>query len=187
MSRGLDGACALSFKQEIAGAIAIAGLLGGVAVSQVISDRDVQQITIEVHGDRDHTLAHTITLESVRPYTPDGGSEPARVWSASRVSERSADHVTARECPAVDEVVTAFRDMPGPAPVVSRGGTIPIEPTMKDGFETRSIVLSQGVRTAVDGHAYQVWGHQAVSKLLACWEPLIPDTSSRYWERRGAP
>ncbi|MGQ2990267.1 MAG: hypothetical protein ACT6RD_02880 [Brevundimonas sp.] len=177
----------MSFKQEIAGAIAISAVLGGVAASQVISHRDVHHITIEVHGDRDHTLPHTITLESVRPYTPDGGSEPTRIWSASRVSERGSDHVTASECPAVDEVVTAFRDMPRPAPVVSRGGTIPIEPTMKDGFETRLIVLSEGVNTAVDGHSYQVWGHQVVSKLLACWEPLIPDTSSRYWERRGAP
>lgn len=177
----------MSFKQGIAGAIAISGVLGGVAVSQVISHRDVQHITIKVHGDRDHTVPHTITLESARPYMPNGGSESTLIWSASRVSERGANHVTARECPAVDEVVTGFRELRRPAPVLSRGGTIPIEPTMKDGFETRSIILSEGVNTAVEGHPYQIWGHQAVSKLLACWEPLIPDTSSRYWERRGAP
>lgn len=154
-----------------------------MAISEVQTHREVQHITIEVHGDRDHTIPHAITIESVRPYTQPGEPEAPLEWSANRVSDRGTNRVTASECPALDEVVAAFPEI---ADLTSEvGGTLPIEPTLKDGFGTRSVVISEGVSTEVKGSEYEIWGHNAVSKLLRCWEPLIPDTSSRYWERIG--
>lgn len=177
------GDSVLRFKHRLIGAITLSSVVAGVAFGQVSSHRDVQQITVHVLGDRDHSIPHTILIDSLQPYASPSETPSPRPWSARRVSDRGVDLVTAEDCPAVDEAVRTFQVLRSAPPPRMVGGTMQIEPTMKDGFSTHSVVLSGGVSTEVSGGSYAIWGHHTVSRLLACWEPLIPDTSSRYWER----
>lgn len=168
--------------------LGLAALVGGAGVSQEPSHVSIPHVTLEVAGDADHTLQHTITIsaEGPRPLRTERDLERLG-WTATRVSARGTDRTTSNDCPALRQVALGFRDLPaiqndtGATRIFSE--TSAITSTMKDGFSTQVRFSSAAVSVEATGGPYGKWGNDVVSALLQCWHPLIPENSSRYWER----
>lgn len=170
------------------GALAVTALAIGNATAQDFPEQKIPHVFIEVDGDQDHTIPHTINIEVLRRVPPRNVEELEKlIWIATRVSERGTDHITSEECPSLREVALAFRELP---PIQNETSATliltqprPIGPTLKDGFGTSITFRVDSVQATAQGGLYAIWGNKAVDALLDCWEPLIPEGSSRYWER----
>lgn len=143
-------------------------------------------VTIHVAGDDHYTLPHTIRLEPATPGVSRSVTElETRLWRATRTSERGTEAITSDTCPGLQNAALSFLHLPS-IPIAPSAGavfgnaTIPIPPTRKDGFSTRlsfSTKTEDGSTAEVQvahGNAYAAWGHDTVSGLLSCWEPLVP-------------
>ena len=182
------GEQALNAIENVVVGLGLAAIVGGAGVSQEPSNEGIPHVTLEVAGDADHTIQHTITIsaEGPRPVRTERDLERLG-WTAIRVSERGTDRITSNDCPALRQVALGFRDLP----VIQNdtwatrifSDTSTIMPTMKDGFSTQIRFVSAAVSVEAAGGPYGKWGHDVVSALLPCWQPLIPANSSRYWER----
>lgn len=137
--------------------------------------------SLSVSGDAHYTRPHNIDIYVDAPAGLQGRetSEPRR-WRAVRTSDARVDVLTSDECPALVPAVSDFSAFKSEKPDTGRrppnAPTLPIPPTLKDGFSTIvSYPTSRpdGSMAFVyrSGHA---WGHQLVSALLPCWGSLSP-------------
>lgn len=146
-------------------------------------------VKITVAESRPYTMAHTITITAGDPVFARTTEElGARSWSATRVSERGTETINSESCPALRTVALSFANLPAlrirPMSAIAWGGEpdggLPMQPTMKDGFETRLSFATRGEDNSPatiemsGGGAYQRWGHDSVGALLACWGGLVP-------------
>lgn len=163
----------------------LAPMIPAQSDSQAAYDRALV-VRIEVSGDRIHTRPHKISIRAQDSRLSRSAVEQdARVWVATREWEGGSQSMTSTDCPAVRTIATSVTDLPPVriAPVTSEimlGDTLPIPPTIKDGFwtslsfHTLTEDGSRGEVTVRGGNVYQSWGHNAVSRLIPCWGPLTP-------------
>lgn len=143
-------------------------------------------VKINVEEDRVYTRPHSISIRSQEGRRSRSIEErDARVWTATRTWEGGSQSVTSTECPAVRTIALSFGELP-PVQIapsllaIMPGGSIPISPTIKDGFMTSltfRTLTEDGSDAEVEirsGNAYQHWGHDAVGSLIPCWGPLTP-------------
>lgn len=178
----------MNLIETVVGGVALAAVLGGAGIGQEQPNVSVPHVTLEVAGDADHTIQHTITISADRSRPLRTERDLERLgWTATRVSEQGTDRITSHDCPALRRAALGFRDLP----VIQNdtwatsiiGENTPIMPTMKDGFSTHVRFMSAAASIEAAGGPYGKWGHDTVSALLQCWQPLIPESSSRYWEQ----
>lgn len=146
-------------------------------------------VEISVNEFLPYTLAHTITITAGEPVFARTDEElEGRSWSAIRISERGSETIHSSDCPELRTVALSFADLPTllmrPMAAIAWGGEpgagLPLEPTMKDGFETRLRFAtraddnSPAVIELRGGGAYQRWGHDSVGALLSCRDALVP-------------
>lgn len=143
-------------------------------------------VTIQVAAETRHTPAHSITISSraaVRPRTQSARDD--QFWIASRSWDGGSQSLTSEACPALRTVALSLRDLQSvpvspPFLTVAAGESLPIPPTIKDGYTTTlefRVVNSDGSETDVrlsGGTDYQRWGNAAVAALIPCWGPLLP-------------
>ena len=144
-------------------------------------------VTISVAGDRTQTqtLAHTISVAADTARTAGSDMDLARWgWRATRTSEKGEQTIGSQDCPALRQAALAFGGLP-PLPVASpvlrvQVGSLPIEPTIKDGYSTRltfRTLTDDGSEAIVElsgGVAYAEWANHTVDVLTGCWGPLRP-------------
>jgi hypothetical protein len=138
-----------------------------------------------VAGDRPQTLAHTISISADTARTAGSDAELAgRGWRATRSSEKGEQTIGSQDCPALGQAALTFGGLP-PLPVASpvlwvQAGSLPIEPTIKDGYSTRltfRTLTDDGSEAVVElsgGVAYAEWANHTVNALTGCWGPLRP-------------
>jgi hypothetical protein len=141
-------------------------------------------VEIQVSGDADYTIAHSIIISSVeRTALMSRQDLEARRWIALRRSERGQDTVTSEQCGAVKEAALAFGDLP-PIPMITLANRIddesePLQDIILHGFSTRvrfNTPHMMRVET-VGGSSIRLWAHNTVSNLMSCWDPLTPEGS----------
>lgn len=143
-------------------------------------------VRIEVSGDRAYTRPHAISIRAQEARLSRSAEEQdARVWIATREWDGGSQSMASTDCPAIRTVAVSISDLPpvriAPATFeVMSGDTLPIPPTIKDGFwtslsfHTATDDGSNGHVTIRGGNVYQRWGHDAVASLIPCWGPLTP-------------
>lgn len=142
-------------------------------------------VTITVAEDRHYTLAHEIIIEPADFIAARTEAQvQGRSWKATRISTRGVDEIRSDTCPTLRTVALSFGDLPDvpitPMPFHLHAEAEPLPPTRKDGFVTqlrfpaRTGDGSYAVIEITQGNVYAQWGHDAVSTLLECWEPLTP-------------
>lgn len=143
-------------------------------------------ITIRVAHDRIYTQAHSITISpAAKAWPRSRAARDSQDWIAVRSWEGGSQTITSQACPALRTVALSVGDLAAvpvspPSLRVVEGETLPIPPTIKDGFDTTlefRTLNADGSETDVilsSGVDYQTWGHRAVSALIACWGPLKP-------------
>lgn len=146
-------------------------------------------VEIEVFADPVYTISHTIVISAERPGLARSRAELSQQrWIAVRTSERGEDRISSEECPALQAAALSFGGLPMLSPaetaanaIATADGSLPIPPTIKDGFWTR-LRFRTGDGTLVQttsGFAYAAWANQTVGELLRCWSPLTPTASPR--------
>lgn len=141
-------------------------------------------VEIQVSGDADYTIAHSIIISSVeRTALTSREDLEARPWVAVRRSERGQDTVTSEQCGAVKEAALAFGDLP-PIPMITSANRIhdenaPIPDVILHGFSAKvRFNTPQMMRVeTVGGNSIRLWAHKTVSSLMSCWDPLTPEGS----------
>lgn len=172
------------------------GLLAALMSAPTLADAQDRRIlldrlvTITVAEDRPYTIAHSIVIEAGEPvYARTDAELEGRSWTATRSSARGTETIHSDTCAALRPLALSFAHLPSipvrPLASVAHGGDPqtgrPVPPTRKDGYSTRLAFAAEtadGSYASVElagGNAYMQWGHDAVSALLGCWEPLTPD------------
>lgn len=152
----------------------------GIASAQTLENL----VSITVSGDSYFSKPHMIVIEADTHRVPRSAHEiETRRWRAIRTSDDRTDRISSDECPALREFALKFGEIASaplrPTALTPIPHSMPIPPTMKDGFPTSLNYRAfhqdgSTVTVAISGGAFARWGHNVVSALLPCWGPLIP-------------
>lgn len=161
------------YVQAFAVSISVAGI-GSVPTPEPL-------VSLSVRGDAYYSKPHSIDIHIDVPGGRQGLQDgEARRWRAIRTSDGRVDVIVSEECPALGSVASEFEAFASEGPSASRltpnTKTLPIPPTLKDGFST---IVSYPTPRQDGSMAFiyrsgGAWGHRVVSTLLPCWGPLIP-------------